>query len=839
MIEELETSKLKELETQVQALEWRMTELDKPIDPTEALRKFGNSGSRRDALMAVFSQPYLKGVSTKVKLGLVEEIPRSGSSEGKKLLKRLPLPRAARRSLLASQRWIVQLCDGGDVSQDPIRVWGKSNGCEVLQVDLLRKGGKGWDLTRPEGVWSVLLWAAAEGRIACITSSAPRRTWLEPASVCVEEQLRGSSFWGTDVSDERITKENLLLVQDMFLWSLASVFRGGGIPLVKEFCIGFEKERQGQGFWSTESWRSFERWAGVRAGLVPVGSGEGKEALHVIVGTNLDLPGMKNLDGFKGKGVTGSWPFDFRLMIERALSGARPVESLEALDEKISKGLRNSEETSCIAGAVRAAPRDLTPEELDAWKAHIAQGHLPYRRDCLHCVQGSGLGIQHKRIKHPSSYSLSIDLFGPMTTSEKGQDEEAVSGIAQIKYGLMGAFRVPKEVLRKGKGEGVEPVPKDLEVEPGEPLEDLADYEPSLPDEGLGIGSPVVEDFEDLFDSSEAGARAFALDGESGGDLPWSDEKIPTNEEELQEYFKGLMVPPDQAVLRFFVGLKSKTGADVTSGIQRMILTIMREFPVRILHCDPGTEFTSDVLRRWLSNQTIRLQHPLPADKQANGLAERTIGWSKARARTLLSATGIPTQFWPLAIRYACETHNRLEKGEPPLPAFGQQVFHKLKRTPTSTKELMRRWVMTKYLAPHLTVPGGHILLTDQGTLVASKGFRVGLVDPEILEQARPPPLQELESGEDEAGVYVEEVPGVPLRRIKGKTSVRTVELTDLQHEDLESVARRLIEEDDFSQQGFHVVSVRLLRAVVARLTLGKGLCLGHTVMVDCVGLPL
>ena len=816
LIEELEMSRLKELETQVSTLEWKMTELDRPIDPTEALRKFGSSGSRRDALMAVFSQPYLREVPPEVKLRLAEEIPRRDSTDGKRLLKRLPLSRAVRRSLFASRRWIVQLCDGSDVSQDPIRVWGKANGCEVVQVDLLRKGGKGWDLTKPEGVWSVLLWAAIDGRIACITSSAPRRSWLTPTTDRGEDPLRGSSFWGSDLGDERVFKENLILIQDMFLWSLASVFRGRGIPLVKEFCAGAEREAQGNGFWSTGSWRSFEKWARVETGIVPVEADDGKGIHHVFVGTNLDLVGMKPLDGSESKGANGCWPLGFRGMIERALSGNCPVESIESLDQEISEGLRRSVKDPCVAGAVRAADRDLTPEELEGWKAHIAQGHLPYRRDCLHCVQGSGLGIQHRRIKHPSSYSLSIDLFGPMTAIEKGQDEEAVSGIAQIKYGLIGAFRVPRNVLKRKPGEGPVCDSKEAEAPPEEHLEDLAEYEPSLPDDGEGLGSPVLEDIQDLFESSEVGIRAFSLHDESRDQLPWSDEKIPTNEEELQEYLKGLMVPPDQAVLRFFIGLKSKTGVDVTAGIQKMILTIMKEYPVRTLHCDPGTEFTSDVLKRWLSDQMISLQHPLPADKQANGLAERTIGWSKARARTLLSATGIPVQFWPLAMRYACETHNRIEKGESPLPAFGQQVLHKLKRTPTSTKELMRRWVMTKYLAPHLSVPGGHVLLTDQGTLVASKGFRVGLVDPEALEQARLPPLQELDTEESEVVDPDEELFEVPLRRVRGKTSVRTVGCEDLQHEDLESMSHRLSLEEDYSQQSFRVVAQKLQQCEVA-----------------------
>ena len=109
LIEELEASRLRDLETQVHTLEWKLTEVEKPLDPTTALRQYGKTGSRRDALMAVFSQPYLREVPLEVKLRLVEEIPRKGGAEGKGLLKRLPLPRAARRSLLASHRWIVQL----------------------------------------------------------------------------------------------------------------------------------------------------------------------------------------------------------------------------------------------------------------------------------------------------------------------------------------------------------------------------------------------------------------------------------------------------------------------------------------------------------------------------------------------------------------------------------------------------------------------------------------------------------------------------------------------------------------------------------------------------------
>ena len=48
---------------------------------------------------------------------------------------------------------------------------------------------------------------------------------------------------------------------------------------------------------------------------------------------------------------------------------------------------------------------------------------------------------------------------------------------------------------------------------------------------------------------------------------------------------------------------------------------------MRILHTDPGTEFMSASLSKWLANHGVRVQHSLPTDKKGNGLAERTVGW--------------------------------------------------------------------------------------------------------------------------------------------------------------------------------------------------------------------
>ena len=265
---------------------------------------------------------------------------------------------------------------------------------------------------------------------------------------------------------------------------------------------------------------------------------------------------------------------------------------------------------------------------------------------------------------------------------------------------------------------------------------DFDGYEPSEPEDDDWLSKYDVEPqgFEqpppepDAIEQDDTGV--FALSGDCPVDQPgpaaaiWSDEDLPEDREEIKKYVEDLAVPSDQVVLRYFVGLKSKSGADVAAGIQRMVLDINTRFPVRVLHTDPGTEFTSDSLKKWLLQQSIRLQHPLAADKQGNGLAERTIGWAKARARTLLGSAGVDVSLWPLAIRWAVNTHNRSVLGRPSLPYFGQRVMHKLKKPPGNTNELLPKWVMARYLAQHLTVPDGHVLLTEEGNLVGSRGFR-------------------------------------------------------------------------------------------------------------------
>ena len=427
---------------------------------------------------------------------------------------------------------------------------------------------------------------------------------------------------------------------------------------------------------------------------------------------------------------------------------------------------------------VHTCPR-LSAAELEAWRKHVQNGHVPYRRDCKQCVEGAGLGPFHRRVKYPRSFALSVDLFGPVPLKEAGRDESCVTGKNVLRYGLVGAFRVPQSFVHTPEGvDGVKDLcTRDGVVEPT--LEDeLAEYEPSEVGSDPNPNIPLPDSLGALFspDHPEPPLAAGVAPEEAPESQSLLDgEDLPCSNEELQELVEELRQPVNQVVLRYFIPLRTKTGAEVSEALQRLILGINQRFPVRSIHHDPGTEFSSTSLSRWLAQHGVRVQHSLPTDKKGNGLSERTVGWVKSRIRTLLKGANLAVGWWPLAARWAVCKHNALILGESTLPAFGQTVLHRLKRPADGAKQLMERWVEARYGAPHRSIPEGHILITSAGTLVASKGFKSEVIDPTKVKELDLSVLQEQEHMLEEQDEVFDDQ-GRPLKRLKGKTSVRFVE---------------------------------------------------------------
>ena len=45
----------------------------------------------------------------------------------------------------------------------------------------------------------------------------------------------------------------------------------------------------------------------------------------------------------------------------------------------------------------------MTPAD---WEQHVANNHIPFRRDCAVCVHGSGTGRRHVGVAHPDVYCI-------------------------------------------------------------------------------------------------------------------------------------------------------------------------------------------------------------------------------------------------------------------------------------------------------------------------------------------------------------------------------------------------------------------------------------------------
>ncbi|CAE7618847.1 GIP, partial [Symbiodinium sp. CCMP2456] len=230
---------------------------------------------------------------------------------------------------------------------------------------------------------------------------------------------------------------------------------------------------------------------------------------------------------------------------------------------------------------------DPSPAEVERWKAHLQNGHIPYRRDCRQCIEGAGVGVQHRRVRHPQSYALSADLFGPVPSGEHGRDETCVSGRHNLKYALVGAFRIPRSAVEGDVGS--EYAPSEPPPEVVNDLEGLS-TPPRFPGTRVEPEASQEELLRELFEVPDADscARApypFSVEAVQGtsqeeqsilleGDLP-QDPKA------LRELIKDLKEPVEQVVLRYVVPLKGKSGPEVAEGIQKLILSINARYPVR------------------------------------------------------------------------------------------------------------------------------------------------------------------------------------------------------------------------------------------------------------------
>lgn len=263
--------------------------------------------------------------------------------------------------------------------------------------------------------------------------------------------------------------------------------------------------------------------------------------------------------------------------------------------------------------AVREALQSRDPQmrrmDLDAWKRHLLNGHLPYRRESKSCVIAASRSRAHKRIPHPDAYTLSIDTAGPF---ELAEDQ-----LGKGRYLLVGVYLVP--VAKDGQS--LIPINEEHEL-PG----------------ALGDGPEltVVEDGE-----NPEGLR----EGWPGLD----DEKAWTEMVEVESDFQVKQI----LVVEI---LENCGGPAVVEAIGRMAARLdFLGFPVKRLHSDRAGEYQSRSFQKWCHDRSIMRTFNDGDNFKGNGRAENAIAQVKRGARTLLIEAGLDESFWCHAARHWAE----------------------------------------------------------------------------------------------------------------------------------------------------------------------------------------
>lgn len=340
--------------------------------------------------------------------------------------------------------------------------------------------------------------------------------------------------------------------------------------------------------------------------------------------------------------------------------------------------------------------------DLDAWKRHLLNGHIPYNRECKSCVVAASRGRAHRRIPHADAYTLSIDAAGPF---ELAEDQ-----LRKGRHLLVGVYLAPATK----EGQSIIPINEDDELAGAM---------------GDGPELTVVEDGDAQEEKKWPG-----LDDEKA----WAERVGQEHDFQVKQV---LMVEI----------LENRRGPAVVEAVGRMAakLTFLG-FPLLRLHSDRAGEFQSKKFDRWCRRRGLWRTFTDGDNFRGNGRVEGAIAQVKRGARTLLLEAGLDESHWCHASRHwaECRLRRQLESmgwKRRELAPFGQVVWAKRKLYSDRRKYLSTTRTQVRVLCPAVTMS-----LTTSGYLVqeisTGKLFHTG----DIIHVKGAP--EELELPEREAG---------------------------------------------------------------------------------------
>ena len=521
LIRELELKELERLNAQVKTMSARLEMLQNEEVKSwdELLKDFLKTGKNEVMWKVLMKCPFTKDLPVEVLELVCEGFDPDG---GAAYLKSLPLTRRQRKRLMSSSAWVVHLFAGEPSGrEDPLRVVEKC-GKVLLEIDVTNS--KVWDLHRPNGVFQLLLWAAASRKINDIIGGPPCRTYsalLHRPKEGFPTPARSSEFpHGVPGLDYRrqmlVHGDTALAVKQLVVWTLAFYARDQTFvgffmehprdPTSYMRPKGNEPVPDYPSMWRMTFWTNFMDYFNMMQVTFDQGGALGHLAKKPTTGgTNYKT--LTSLDGMVASsiGLTSAmaltsyqlarWAPGLRRRLAQAVcSGPGDDVSLEEADAVIAK--------------------KLSPGEREQWRRHLENDHQPYRHDCSVCLNAQGTGKPHRRIPRPTAFSLSLDTAGPF--KHRGRDLDH----ADYRYLLVGAYKFPKNFLDKQLADDLAEalhvtddegeLPDEWFQEESESLRIAADAEKGEQDDlelKMDGEVPEPETADDIEDSSEATSR--------------------------------------------------------------------------------------------------------------------------------------------------------------------------------------------------------------------------------------------------------------------------------------------------------------------------------------------
>ena len=203
--------------------------------------------------------------------------------------------------------------------------------------------------------------------------------------------------------------------------------------------------------------------------------------------------------------------------------------------------------------------------------------------------------------------------------------------------------------------------------------------------------------------------------------------------------------------------------------------------PLVRLHCDRARELVSAPIRQWTLDRGIITTLTSGSSYRSNGRVEAEVGNTKRAIKTILTANQCPLECWPLCARHIGERRLRcqLQKlGFPtgPMLRFGSKVY-------ALRKSWQERYTHWRDAREEVQIMGPDKFTSLTTTSYYVKSLKTGrfFYTDDVVQIPPDAPL-ELPGASNE--IYVEERgeqssmpqwPGVPTRRLRGKTAVPAI----------------------------------------------------------------